>query len=103
MIDKNLKILLGMGLEPIETEPEKQWRQKMDNKNILEVEAMAARMFEIIKGDIEAIKWHAERIDSFSIVSHGDMEKLKKFLDKLSRDEIEYRAYMRIAEAMKDE
>lgn len=75
----------------------------MTDKEILEVEAMAARTLEIIKGDIEAVKWHAERIDSFSIVSYENMKKLKRFLDKLDRDEIEYRAYMRIAEAMKDD
>lgn len=75
----------------------------MTDKEILEVEAMAARTLEVIKGDIEAIKWHAERIHSFSIVSHENTEKLKRFLDKLDRDEIEYRTYMRIAEAMKDD
>lgn len=32
-----------------------------------------------------------------------NLRELKRLLDKLDRDEIEYRAYMRISEAMKDD
>lgn len=56
-----------------------------------------------IESDIEMIKHHAEKINGVGLADHAHTRELKRLLDKLSRDEIEYRAYMRIAEAMKDD
>ena len=42
-------------------------------------------------------------INGIDLADHSHLRELKRLLDKLGRDEIEYRAYMRIAEAMKDD
>lgn len=56
-----------------------------------------------IESDVAMIKHHAEKINGIDLADHAHLRELKRLLDKLSRDEIEYRAYKRIAEAMKDE
>ncbi|MCI6496640.1 MAG: hypothetical protein MSA01_06265 [Anaeromassilibacillus sp.] len=56
-----------------------------------------------IESDVAMIKHHAEKINGIDLADHAHLRELKKFLEKLDRDEIEYGAYMRIAEAMKDE
>lgn len=56
-----------------------------------------------IKSDVAMIKHHAEKINGIDFADHSHLRELKRLLDKLDRDEIEYRAYMRISEAMKDD
>ena len=56
-----------------------------------------------IESDVAMIKHHTEKINGIDLGSHAHIREIKRLLDKLGRDEIEYRAYMRIAEAMKDE
>ena len=56
-----------------------------------------------IESDVAMIKHHAEKINGIDFADHSHLRELKRLLDKLGRDEIEYRAYTRIAEAMKDD
>lgn len=56
-----------------------------------------------IESNVAMIKHHAEKINGIDLADHAHTRELKRLLDKLGRDEIEYRAYMKIAEAMKDE
>lgn len=72
----------------------------MDIEKIL---AQAQGKMTDIESDVAMIKHHAEKINGVGLADHAHTRELKRLLDKLSRDEIEYRAYKRIAEAMKDE
>lgn len=74
----------------------------MDNKNLI-AEIKASEKMADIESDVAMIKHHAEKINGIDLADHAHTRELKRLLDKLSRDEIEYRAYKRIAEAMKDE
>lgn len=74
----------------------------MDNKNLI-AEAKADEKMADIESDVTMIKYHAEKINGVGLADHAHTRELKRLLDKLGRDEIEYRAYKRIAEAMKDE
>lgn len=106
MTDKNLKILSGMGIDPLESAPNynvclgNRGGKIMDNKSIL---TQAKQKIIDIQSDVAMIKHHAEKINGIGLADHAHLRELKRLLDKLGRDEIEYRAYMRIAEAMKDE
>lgn len=73
----------------------------MTDKEIL-AEKAREKMIDI-ESDVAMIKHHAEKINGIDLGSHSHLRELKRLLDKLGRDEIEYRAYMRIAEAMKDD
>lgn len=70
---------------------------------ILLAEAKANEKMADIESDVTMIKHHAEKINGVGLADHAHTRELKRLLDKLSRDEIEYRVYKRIAEAMKDE
>lgn len=56
-----------------------------------------------IESDVAMIKHHTEKINGIDLSDHAHLRELKRLLDKLGRDETEYRAYMKIAEAMKDD
>lgn len=56
-----------------------------------------------IESNVAMIRRHAEKINGIDPKDHSHLKVLKKLLDKLDRDVIECRAYMRIAEATKDE
>lgn len=73
----------------------------MTDKEIL-AEKAREKMIDI-ESNVAMIKRHAEKINGVGLADHAHTRELKRLLDKLSVDEIEYRAYMRIAEAMKDE
>lgn len=73
----------------------------MTDKEIL-AEKAREKMIDI-EGNLAMIKHHAEKINGIDFADHSHLRELKRLLDKLGRDEIEYRAYMRIAEAMKDD
>lgn len=74
----------------------------MDNKNLI-AEAKAREKMIDIEGNVAMIKHHAEKINGIDLSDHAHLRELKRLLDKLGRDETEYRAYMKIAEAMKDD
>lgn len=73
----------------------------MTDKEIL-AEKAREKMIDI-ESNVAMIKHHAEKINGVGLADHAHTRELKRLLDKLGRDEIEYGAYMRIAEAMKDE
>lgn len=70
---------------------------------ILLAEAKANEKMADIESDVAMIKHHAEKINGVGLADHAHTRELKRLLDKLSRDEIEYRVYKRIVEAMKSE
>lgn len=72
----------------------------MDNKSIL---AQAEEKMTDIESDVAMIKHHAKKINGIDLADHAHTRELKRLLDKLGRDEIEYRVYTRIAEALKDD
>lgn len=74
----------------------------MDNKNLIAKIKASEKMIDI-QSDVEMIKHHAEKINGIDLSDHVHTRELKRLLDKLDRDETEYRAYRRIAEAMKNE
>ena len=73
----------------------------MTDKEIL-AEKAREKMIDI-ESNVAMIKHHAEKINGVGLADHAHLRELKRLLDKLGRDETEYRAYMRIAEAMKDD
>lgn len=73
----------------------------MTDKEIL-AEKAREKMIDI-EGNVAMIKHHAEKINGIYLADHSHLRELKRLLDKLGRDEIEYRAYMRIAEVLKDD
>lgn len=56
-----------------------------------------------IESDVAMIKHHTKKINGIDLADHSHLRELKRLLDKLGRDETEYRVYMRIAEAIKNE
>lgn len=73
----------------------------MTDKEIL-AEKAREKMIDI-ESDVAMIKHHAEKINGIDLADHAHLRELKRFLDKLGIDEVEYRAYMRIVEVLKDE
>lgn len=73
----------------------------MTDKEIL-AEKAREKMIDI-ESNVAMIKHHAEKINGVGFADHAHTRELKRLLDKLGRDEIEYRVYERIVEVMKDE